>query len=140
MTRGHPATKRSTSTKSNLGVAPRAIPYTLESTGDVARVAWGEECDLTADDVIAHQPRGKQTAAEQCADAIREILQGRTLESDELEQQCRERGFTTNAIRSGRCKAGVKVQRAGFGGEGGWVVSLPEPGNTGRQEPPGGRP
>ena len=63
--------------KSNLAVRPQSIYYTLESAGEhVARVRWGEECGLTADDIL-ECPAGpkKKGKPERCADDMKWLLQ-----------------------------------------------------------------
>ena len=42
--------------KSNLGPTPRSLTYTIEqATPGVTRIAWGQACDLTAEDILWHQ-------------------------------------------------------------------------------------
>jgi hypothetical protein len=114
------------SNKCNLGPTPRSLTYQLERVGDVARVAWGEESDLKADDILAH-PVGqkKQTVGQQCGEAIADILaDGRVIESTDLDEQLAERGFSANSIRQGRRLAGVRCSRMGFGAN--YLVALDE--------------
>jgi hypothetical protein len=42
-------------TKANLAPMPASLTYTMEPAGDVARIAWGEETEITADELV--QPR-----------------------------------------------------------------------------------
>jgi hypothetical protein len=112
----NPSTFVLASNKSNLGPMPRSLTYNLDPFGDVARVAWGSETDLTAADILSHpQGKGRQTVAEQSAEAIREILGSGVIESGELDVQCQQRGFSSNAIRDGRRLAKVRIYRVGFG-------------------------
>src|SRR5439155_1425554 len=68
-------------TKCNLCRMPRSLSYALESSGDVARVGWIGECDLKADDILGHAGgRNKPTDAERCADVLRDLLDGRSVE------------------------------------------------------------
>jgi hypothetical protein len=115
------------SNKCNLAQAPRSLTYTLESRGQVAVVAWGEETDLTANDILSHAaPRARQSVGDQCAEAIRVILAGgMQMESGELDAQLREMDYTDSAIRSGRRRAPVVVSKVGFQGKS--VVSLGGP-------------
>jgi hypothetical protein len=58
------------SVKCNVGRMPPSLAYHLASvTEDVARIAWGGEVDLSADDILQH-PTGKryQTTAQQAAE------------------------------------------------------------------------
>jgi hypothetical protein len=111
--------------KCNLAPLARSLAYAPEPAGEVSRIGWIGETDLLADDILAQQAgRRKQSAAEQCCEAIREILGTGVLESEELDRLCRERGFSANAIRDGRKAAKVKSKRVGFGAK--CMVSLAE--------------
>jgi hypothetical protein len=113
--------------KCNLAAKPKALTYGLEPVGDVARVGWGGETDLEADDILVHVGgRRKQTTREQCAQAIRDIVAAGVMESGELDRQLKERGYSGNAIRDGRRLAKVKANRVGYGAEGKWMVSIPQ--------------
>jgi hypothetical protein len=103
--------------KSNLAPMPRSLLYSLKSAGHVARIAWGGETELMADDILEHPTgRKKQSTSEQCADCIREIFEkSPVMESDELDKICTISGFSPNAIRDARRLAGVNVSRVGFG-------------------------
>jgi hypothetical protein len=107
------------SNKCNLGPAPRSLTYTLEASGNVAVVAWGEETDLTANDILSHgAAKRKQTVSEQCAEAIRGILGAGVMDSEELDRHCKELGYSGRAIKDGRRAAGVKASRVGYGDQG----------------------
>jgi hypothetical protein len=113
------------SNKCNLGPPPRSLTYTLEAAGRVAVVAWGEETDLTANEILCHGPaKRKQTVTQQCADAIRGILGAGVMDSEELDRHCKELGYSGRAIKDGRRAAGVKASRVGYGDQGKWVLSL----------------
>jgi hypothetical protein len=66
---------------------------------------------------VHERPKSKaKKRAEECADAIREMLEPGPIESSELDRKCETRGFSKNAIREGRRKAGVTTSHDGFGG------------------------
>jgi hypothetical protein len=112
------------STKSNLGPAPRAITYHLESIGSVARVAWGAESDLTANDILSHpSTQEKQTAGDRAAIAIVELLANGPLESTTLDDALASQGYSQRAIKEGRKKAQVHAFRESFSGK--WKVRRP---------------
>jgi hypothetical protein len=115
------------SNKSNLGPTPKSLTFSLESAGDVARIAWGQECDLTANDIMAHSV-GKQSAGEQAAEAIRELLAAGALPSNELDAAVKTMGYGAHAIKAGRSAAGVKASKEGFSG--GWILQLPGVGDS----------
>lgn len=120
--------------KSNLAKKPPSLAYGIDTAGDVSRIAWGGEVDLTADDILEHpKPAGKMKTGEQCAEAIRDLLAGGPMASTELDQQLRELGYSIRAQKDGRKLAGVRAKLEGFGADGRWIVALPErePGDNG---------
>jgi hypothetical protein len=114
--------------KCNLCPMPRSLLYTIEPDGDVSRIGWAGETDLTANDILSHpEAKGKKTAGDQCAEDIRDLLtDGAAMGSSELEQRLRAMGHALNAIRQGRKLAKVKAYKEGFGSEGPWMVRIPE--------------
>jgi hypothetical protein len=97
------------SVKSNLGPMPRSLVYHTETVGDVSRIAWGEETDLTANDILGHpDSRGVKSRPEQCADIIRAVLAKGPVDSGDLDARCKAAGFTEYAIRQARKELGVR--------------------------------
>jgi hypothetical protein len=114
-------------TKCNLCKMPRALAYTHEPAGDVSRIAWSGESDLTADDILVHAGPKKQSEVERCADALRELLAGGGMESDDLSSALSGMGYSAATQRRARQAARVRTQRVGFGAEGRWVATIPPP-------------
>ncbi len=117
------------SVKSNLSRPPASLRYRLESATvngvEVGRIGWMGECDLTADDLVARpEPPRAKSKAEQCADAIRELIGDGAIKSDELDQQLTAAGFSGNAIRDGKRLVKVKATREGFGPQAVYTLSL----------------
>jgi hypothetical protein len=82
----------------------------------VARIAWGGESDLTADDLLDPKAnRTRQNVGEQAAEVIEGLMDGKPMPAKELEALLLARGFSTFAIRAGRQLAGLKAGREGFG-------------------------
>ncbi len=104
----------------------RSIAYDLVDAGSgVARVEWGEEVDLRPDDILG-QHAGKQTAADQCAEAMRDLLADGARESQELTAELLHMGHSEATVKRCRRTLGVRARRVGFGGEGRWMVELPD--------------
>jgi hypothetical protein len=102
--------------KCNLAAKPKSLAYVVETAGDVSRIGWLGETDLQADDVLAHAGgRKRKTAAEQCAEAIRDYLADGPKESEGMNRWLEQHGYTVWAIQAGRRLAGVKAGRVGFG-------------------------
>jgi hypothetical protein len=114
------------SNKLNLGPAPRSLIYSLESAGQVACVAWGGECDLTADEVLG-QPgrRASEGKAEDCAEVLREALQGGPQPVKEIESLLKGMGYGDKVKRAARQAVGIKTfHDGGIGGAGVWMMRL----------------
>jgi hypothetical protein len=119
------------STKSNLGPPPRSIVVSLASAGAVAVAAWGEEIDVSADELLGAAGM-RRSKVDDCAAAIAEILaDGKAMKSVDLDAALTARGFGGSSIRRGRKAAGVKASKSSFDGE--WYVSLAAQGAQGAQ-------
>lgn len=114
--------------KCNLAPHPKSLTYSLESVGDVARIAWGPETALTANDILAH-PSGvaKQKVGQQCAALVAGLLANSPMPADELESRCKQAGFSERAIKEARQLLKVKVTKGSFQGKS--ILSLPVPGS-----------
>jgi hypothetical protein len=112
--------------KCNLGPKPRALLYTLEPVGNVSRVGWIGETDLTADEIIAH-PNAKARAkkSKECAARLEDLLVAGEMEADIVEAELRNEGFSEYAIKAARKLLRVRTRRAG-GKSGAWMISLPD--------------
>lgn len=117
------------STKSNLAPTPASFTYQIEPAGNVARIAYGPACDLTANDLLASGGRHKrQSAHEQAAQVIAELLEAGPRLAKEIEAELRNHGYGKRAIDEAKKIAGVTARPGGFGQ--GWIWSLataPEP-------------
>ena len=117
-----PHTRVLASTKSNLGPQPRSIVLSLENVGSVAVAAWGEEIEMSADDLIG-QAAVRRTKVDDCAEAIKEILaDGKPMKSADLDAELKRRGYSASGIRRGRKAADVKPTKSSFDGE--WYVTV----------------
>ena len=109
------------SNKSNLGPAPRSLSYTLDSVGDVARVAWGDEVELTANDILATPATGKTTAAERCTAAILDYLAGAAKPSEEVTAAMVNAGYSEGMVKRARKAAGIRAFKEEFSGR--WMLT-----------------
>jgi hypothetical protein len=114
--------------KSNLGPEPRSLIYSLEPEGDVARIGWGTECDLSADDILA-QPgqHSREGRAEDCAAALREALESGPQAVGDVEALLKSMGYGDKTKRAAKKIVGVKSDRVGGIGDAGvWMMRLPK--------------
>jgi len=114
------------SNKSNLGPRPQSLTYELVTRGDVSYIGWGEETDLTANDILSHaEAGGKRSVADQCALAMKDILAGVTrVASADLEGQLQAMGFSAATVK--RARQQLKVRAAKSSHDGSWYVEMPE--------------
>jgi hypothetical protein len=111
--------------KCNLARKPKSLVYRLEEFNEVSRIGWIGETEFTADDILERPQDGKQDLPHRCADAVRELLTGKDMETDELNSALEAMGYSEASIRRGRLLAGAKSRRVGFGTEGKWMIHLP---------------
>jgi hypothetical protein len=120
--------------KSNLGPLPRSIRYALETVGDVARISWGEKCDLKAADILGHPGgRQKKNAGQQCAHVLRGFLASGARPSADLEKMLKDAGFSERAFKEARQLLKTRAFKSAYGGA--WLMELPgTPGEEGGAE------
>jgi hypothetical protein len=110
--------------KCNLAAMPRSRLYQVVVSGKVGRIAWGEETDLMANEILGH--RKAVSAVERCEEKIRELLpEGRHMTTREFEETLANAGFSERVINRARRALGVKSQRVGYGQDGAWMVTRP---------------
>jgi hypothetical protein len=113
--------------KSNLGPMPRSLAYRVESAGlrtEVSRIAWGGECDLAADDILAQPGAGRAKAGDRCAGALAVLLEKGPLPVREAEEALRRMSFKERAIKEARKILRIEAYKRSFDGE--WMMKLPE--------------
>jgi hypothetical protein len=110
--------------KCNLCRPPTSLTYTMETVGHVARIVWGPECDISADELLSSRKDSKacKGVAEQCAEAITDYLKDGPKPSKDLEAYLKQLGYSPNAVQDGRQAAKVKAEKQVFSGI--WMVSL----------------
>jgi hypothetical protein len=111
--------------KTNLAKAPKSLAYRIEEVSDVAKIGWIGETELTAEDVVERpKKKDKQSTADGCAEAMKDLLISQDLESEALTTTLLEKGYSERTIKRARQALGVRSYRQGFGSEGKWMVGL----------------
>jgi hypothetical protein len=119
--------------KCNLAARAASLTYSLEpAAGDVCRIAWGEECDLGPDDILAHP--GRKPAGDRCAMALAKLLANGPRKAADLEKDLKAEGHSDYAIKAARKRLGVKPIKSSFDGSWWWQL----PGSTAESEPGAG--
>ncbi|HEY1378991.1 MAG TPA: AAA family ATPase [Gemmataceae bacterium] len=130
---GDPARRVLAVNKCNIAAPARGIAYTIEAAGGVGRIGWGEECDLSADDILAvpERPRGEATG--EAERFLRELLAGGPVPAAEAERQAAAAGISDVTLRRAKKRLGVIAGKAGFVGP--WAWRLPADPAEGAQAP-----
>lgn len=143
--------------KFNLGEAPKGLSYTIEAVtdkheqeeifsrvkheeggvfdnlaGQLPRIKWLGEIDITADEAVAQAGRsrsGSPTRIEQCKDWLKEFLKDFAYPSDEVVEAAKKAGFTYDNVKEARGKlkeGGLKSTNKGKC-QGTWWTGFGEP-------------
>jgi len=117
--------------KTNLGPMPPSLTYTLERVGpDVTRLAWGGECDLTPEDILARPTAPKGPPEEDLRESDRWLLsflqgcqtQGKGATAREVYCEGAKEGYSEATLD--RSKARLKIRSVK--GVAAWYWTLPE--------------
>jgi hypothetical protein len=114
----------------NLAAEPPALAYRVAAGPDGPRVEWeSDPIFLSADDVLRAESAGGDARAEQDSLVawLRDELAAGPIAANDLFKAGREAGFTKSAIRKAASAARVRKKKVGFGRDGCWMWSLPEP-------------
>jgi hypothetical protein len=83
---------------------------------------------ITADQALAAmEGKGQaRTDKAEASDFLQDILANGSLPAKQVKAEATEAGISAKSLRSAREALGIKPEKTGFGGEGGWVWSLPK--------------
>jgi hypothetical protein len=124
-------------TKSNLAPLPRALYYALEGVGAVARIGWGDFCDLTADQILpVPPPRGAERRGE-AKDWLRQRLAAGPVAASELVADAEEQGISEVTLRRAKKSLRVSASKAGYQGKWTWELPAEEAGTEDAAEDSG---
>ena len=121
----NPGTNVLAPVKCNLGPTPRSIRFSIVPQTGSSRIAWGERCDVSADELHEPRPRlpiGKLEGAKQI---LAETLADGPVPETQVTQCFAAAGISESTGKRARRALGVEAKKAGF--EEGWVLSLPSP-------------
>ncbi len=110
--------------KSNVGQIPRSLKYRIVEAGEVGRVDWGVEVDVSADELAAvADPDDEQSSGlVDATAALRKVLDAGPIPTTDAEEKVRkETGVSKRTFERARQGLGVVSTRE----SGGWVLSLP---------------
>ncbi len=108
--------------KCNVARAARSIAYTIESSGAVGRIGWGDECDLTPDDILAAPERPRGEATGEAEQFLRDLLTAGPMPKSDIEQAAAAAGIRDGTLRRAKDRLGVLSSKIGFFGPWGWQL------------------
>jgi hypothetical protein len=114
------------SVKSNLGIPPRTLSYSLVPVAgtDVARVAWGESSDITANEILRAEQDEERGALGEAVKFLLDFLKGGTQFVEEVETAAAEHGIANRTLRLAREELGIAKDKEKGVPHGRWFWSL----------------
>src|SRR5262249_54092690 len=111
--------------KINIAPKPRSLIYSLEEGDDVARIGWGEECELTADEELAQPAQQRASkAVKEAEDFLTDMLTSGPATAKQIEAKAAAKGIKDSTLQRAKKKLGVESFKAGFSGAS-WSWRLP---------------
>lgn len=116
--------------KINIGPMPKALTFAIEKKPTVkepyrSQFAWGDFVDLTADDIVAAPPSGKNSDRKDAAEFLGEALEEESVEVGRLEKMAESRGISRRTLHRAADGMGIIKKTKGFGAEKKSLWSLP---------------
>lgn len=103
--------------KANLTRTPRSLRARIVDADGVGKIEWGDECDRSADDLVADPTARRSSKREGAADLLRSLLaDGEWHRQREIEQAADAEGYSARTLRRAREESGVSCRQM----DGGW--------------------
>lgn len=115
--------------KTNLGPYPESLAYSIEPSGNVARLGWIGQVQWKAHEILGHpgqrngQPGRPPRELEAAMDWLRRMLKDGAKPASSLLAKGMDAGHTEQTLRDARKRMGIVASKANFGE--GWLWSLP---------------
>lgn len=122
-------------TKNSLGKVSHAIRYRVDDPGVVV---FGEECNITADDLLRAQRRGpSQTARTDARELLQVLLARGPVDANDAYRAARDAGLSARTLERAKAELGVASQRVDDRESARWMWRLPASGDEDRHVPDG---
>jgi hypothetical protein len=110
-------------TKCNLVQMPPSITYRITDLAGQPVIAWGEECDLSANDLTGKPIHGRNGAAiSEAKEFLLDVLKDGPMSSKEVEMLAINSGIRARTLDRAKASLGVRSYKPDFASE--WVMEL----------------
>jgi hypothetical protein len=114
---GRPGWSAAYSVATNLGPKPAALAWQLEDAGNVARVVWGKELDLDADDLAAGTAdAGERDERDDATTCLRSVLKDGWATWTDIRKAGLNYGVSDKTLRRRKAELGIPSRRCSGGG------------------------
>jgi len=109
--------------KSNLAPEPPSLRFHIEAAGTTSRVAWGDSCDVSAEDILGSGAKTRGGKLDQAKEIIEGILQSGPRGSNEVMEACKAEGIGERTYHTARKSMGITSEKTEYQGQ--WLLTLP---------------
>jgi hypothetical protein len=110
--------------KSNIGVKPPALCYSIEGVGTTSRIRWEGESTCTAGDIFGRRSGRSSVKPGEAENLITELLAAGPLPENQVHEACRDAGIGEWSYRKARKNLNIESTKGSM--REGWLLSLPE--------------
>jgi hypothetical protein len=122
--------------KTNIGPEQYGLAYRIEGclvhSGEkeipTSRIMYeSAPVMISADQALALDGHGENRSGKaEAIDFLTDALRNGPVSAKDLKKEAAQTGISSKSLRSAREALGIKPEKTGFGGEGGWVWNLPK--------------
>lgn len=106
--------------KMNLCEEPKGLAYRIIKSGNLAKIEWLGEVDLTADEAVSHDKKPRKVVA---AEWLAGLFKDRSeIPGKEVWQGAKEAGLSKNAVLEAKSELGIEPYKTGAG----WMWPAPK--------------
>jgi hypothetical protein len=103
---------------------PRSVKYHIENTGGYPTIKWGEECDITANDLGVKIGTSGNCARDEAIEFLRDILKGDGLPEKEVKELATNAGIKERTLFRAKQMLHVRSVKTGYA-DSTWTWRLP---------------
>lgn len=112
------------SIKNNLGPMPKSRTYSYEPKDGVARIGWGGETELTANDILTHPSNHGADAVVKAEEFVADLLaDGMPKNQSDIVEKAKAAGITEKTLKRAKRNLYVRSFKESFHGNWLWELS-----------------